>query len=184
MKKRTQVKRDRERQSHLSWRVRSSRSTALPSHSCIIGELTLSVSPAFVTGVVGRVNVDALHLAGVGGQQRLQRLEVVGVDDEIVVQPHLVREAPVPLGHQSIILDGEMMILDERFAFEIECGQRVPVVARATATTGILKKKRREIRPRGILAGDREPRQRHERILTPSRQGAKFLTRIAQITAN
>jgi len=80
------------------------------------------VSPAFAAGVVGRVNVDALHPAGVGGQQRLQRLEVVAVDDEIVVQPHLVREAPVPLGHQFVILDREMIILDERFPFEIECG--------------------------------------------------------------
>ena len=101
------------------------------------------VSPAFAAGVVGRVNVDALHPAGVGGQQRLQRLEVVAMNDEIVVQPHLVREAPVPLGHQFVILDREMIILDERFAFEIECGHRVPVVARATATTGILKEEAR-----------------------------------------
>jgi hypothetical protein len=59
------------------------------------------------------------------------------VDDEIVVQPHLVRKAPVPLGHQFVILDREMIILDERFPFEIKCGHRVPVVARDTATTGI-----------------------------------------------
>ena len=97
------------------------------------------VSPSFVAGVVGWVNVDALHPAGVGGQQRLQRLEVVAVDDEIVVQPHLVREAPVPLRHQFVILDREMIILDERFPLEIECGHRVGVVARATATTGNLK---------------------------------------------
>ena len=69
----------------------------------------------------------------------LQRLEVVAVDDEIVVQPHLVREAPVPLRHQFVILDREMIILDERFPLEIECGHRVGVVARATATTGNLK---------------------------------------------
>jgi hypothetical protein len=42
-----------------------------------------------------------------------------------------------------VILDREMIILDERFAFEIECGHRVPVVARATATTGILKEEAR-----------------------------------------
>jgi len=40
---------------------------------------------------------------------------------------------------QFEILDRKVVILDERFPFEIECGHRVGVVARATATTGNLK---------------------------------------------
>ena len=100
------------------------------------------VSPAFIAGVVRRVNVNTLHLAGVGGQQRLQRLEVVAVNDEIVVQPHLVREALVLLWHKFVLLDREMIILDERFPLEIECGHCVVVVARATATTGIFPNRR------------------------------------------
>ena len=34
-------------QSHLSWRVRSSLSTTLPSHSCIMGLFTLSLYTHF-----------------------------------------------------------------------------------------------------------------------------------------
>ena len=41
------------------------------------------VSPAFVTGVVRRVNVDALDLAGVVRQQRLERHQIVALHDEV-----------------------------------------------------------------------------------------------------
>ena len=41
------------------------------------------VSPALVSRVVRRVNVDALHLAGVVGQQRLEGDEVVALHDEV-----------------------------------------------------------------------------------------------------
>ena len=61
------------------------------------------------------------------------------MNDEIVVQSHLVREALVLFRHKFVILDRKVVILDERFPFEIECGHRVGVVARATATTGNLK---------------------------------------------
>jgi hypothetical protein len=39
-----------------------------------------------------------------------------------------------------VILDREMIILDERFPFEIECGHVVAVVARATANHGTISK--------------------------------------------
>ena len=42
------------------------------------------VGPPLVARVVGRVDVDALHLAVVGRQQGLQGGEVVAVDDQVV----------------------------------------------------------------------------------------------------
>ena len=55
----------------------------------------------------------------------------VAVDDEVVVQPHLVREALVPFRHQFVMLDGQMIILNQGFAFEIERGHREKWFARA-----------------------------------------------------
>ena len=43
------------------------------------------VRPSLVARIIGRVNIDALDAAGVSREQRLQRVEVVAVDDEIVV---------------------------------------------------------------------------------------------------
>ena len=43
------------------------------------------VNPAFVAGVVGRVDVDALDAAGIAGQQGFEGVEVVAVDDEVSV---------------------------------------------------------------------------------------------------
>ena len=52
----------------------------------MIGLLTLSLyDPAFVARVVRRVDVDALHLPGVVRKQRLERNEVVALDDEVAV---------------------------------------------------------------------------------------------------
>ena len=45
------------------------------------------VSPALVPSVVRRVNVDAFDLAGVVGQQRLERDEVVALHDEVAALP-------------------------------------------------------------------------------------------------
>ena len=44
------------------------------------------VDPALVAGVVGRVDVDAIHAPGVAREQRLQRVQVVAVDNQIVVK--------------------------------------------------------------------------------------------------
>ncbi len=60
-------------------RLRSCLSASTPKPETI-------VNPAFVTGVVGRVDVDALHLAVISGEPRLERLQVVALDDEVVVQ--------------------------------------------------------------------------------------------------
>ena len=44
-------------------------------------------------GVVGGIDVDALHLASVERQQRLQRLQVVAVDEQVVARP--IRQRPI-----------------------------------------------------------------------------------------
>lgn len=43
------------------------------------------VDPAFVARVIGRVDINALDLAGVLRQQRFERMQVVAVNDEILV---------------------------------------------------------------------------------------------------
>ncbi len=53
------------------------------------------VDPAIDAGVVRRVDVQALHLARVLGQQRFQREQVVALDDEIAAGGVAARE----LGH-------------------------------------------------------------------------------------
>ena len=88
-------------QSHLSWRE-SLRFVAdgFAEPLSIRGLDVVVVDPAFVAGVVGRVDVDALDLAGVVRQQRLERVEVVAVDDEVVVERGLLR-----LGGQALSSD-------------------------------------------------------------------------------
>jgi hypothetical protein len=44
------------------------------------------VTPTFVAGVIGRVNVDAVHLAGIHRQQRLERVQIVPVNNQVVFQ--------------------------------------------------------------------------------------------------
>jgi hypothetical protein len=53
------------------------------------------VSPALVAGVVRRIDVDALHLAGVVRQERFERNEVIALHDEISV----TRLAAGEIGH-------------------------------------------------------------------------------------
>ena len=75
-------------QSHLSWRSRSSPSTGLfaLTHSRISGLFALSLyTQPSLPVLYGRVDVDALDLACVAGEQGLERVEVVAVDDQVVV---------------------------------------------------------------------------------------------------
>ena len=48
------------------------------------------VDPAFVAGVVGRIDVDALDPAGVRRQQRLEGQQVVAFDDQVAVEARLL----------------------------------------------------------------------------------------------
>ena len=78
------------------------------------------IDPVFVTGVVGRVDVDALDFPGIGGQQGLEGDEVVAVDDEVVVEGEFSGEALLFAGDELVVLDGKVVVLDEGFAFEVE----------------------------------------------------------------
>jgi hypothetical protein len=90
-----------------------------------MGELTfVVVGPALVAGVVGRINVDALHLAGVGGQEGLEGAEVVAVDDDVVVQAGGLARALGLDRRQLMERHHEVVVLDEGFAFEGEGGHR------------------------------------------------------------
>ena len=77
------------------------------------------VGPFFVAGVVWRINVYALDFPGIEWKQRLEGLQVVSVDDEIVMKTDLVRKALILFRNQLMILDKQMMVLNERFAFKL-----------------------------------------------------------------
>ena len=87
------------------------------------------VAPAFVPGVVRRVDVDAVHLARVHRQQRLQSVQVVAVNDEIVVERRLL-----PLGRQRLLRihdqlakrHRQMMRVNERLPFELQRWHSTP----------------------------------------------------------
>lgn len=73
-------------QSHLSWRERSSDSlpTTCPQPFFDFGGVhVVVVYPAFIAGIVGRVNVDARDFAFVFGQKRLESFEIIAVNDFI-----------------------------------------------------------------------------------------------------
>ena len=78
------------------------------------------VNPAFVAGVVRRVNVDALHLPGVVRQQRLERDQIVALHNEIA----RARLAHGKLRHvaQQMERNGVVMIHNGFFSDPIEGG--------------------------------------------------------------
>lgn len=77
------------------------------------------VNPGFVAGVVGRVDVDALHLSMIGGQQSLERLEVVPLDDEIVVQARALAQPTRLHRIQLAEWHDQMVILHQWLAFKL-----------------------------------------------------------------
>jgi len=48
------------------------------------GANVIIIAPALVTGVVGRIDEDAIHFTGMGCQQGFQSLQIVAVDNQIV----------------------------------------------------------------------------------------------------
>lgn len=75
------------------------------------------VAPAFVAGVVGRVDEDAVHLARVERQERLQRVQIVAVNDEIAVERNGA-DAFGFVGHKRTEGHRKMVVVDELFALE------------------------------------------------------------------
>ena len=83
------------------------------------------VNPALVAGVVRRVNVDALDAPGMRRQQRLQRQEIIALDDQVSVQRRLLafaqdREFGIKI--ECVMRYGVVIRLHRRFAFELQCG--------------------------------------------------------------
>lgn len=70
------------------------------------------VHPALVAGVIGRVDVDALHLPCVFGEQGLEGVEVVALDDEVPGVP-AVGERRIRLqqaeGHLLVMADDRVL---------------------------------------------------------------------------
>ena len=86
-----------------------------------LGEVVV-VDPAFVAGVVGRVDVDALDLAGVGGEEGLEGEEVVAFDDEVAIEAGLFalwQERQLGVELQAVMGHGVVVGLDDRLAFEL-----------------------------------------------------------------
>jgi len=65
------------------------------------------IDPALVARVVRRINVDALDLPLVSGQQGLERLQVVAPDDHVLAAPGVVCISLLqhPVGHLQVVVD-------------------------------------------------------------------------------
>jgi hypothetical protein len=92
------------------------------------------VDPTFVAGVVGWVDIYALHLAVIVGQQGFERLQIIAMDHQVIVQTHLVGEAFRLQRLQFVVRHEQMKILHQRFAFEIY-GWHAPIIAPPMPTT-------------------------------------------------
>ena len=78
------------------------------------------VGPALVAGVVGRVDVDALDLAVIRRQQRLQGGQVVALDDQVVVQARLPAQPPGPDRLHLVERNRQMVVLHEHPSLELQ----------------------------------------------------------------
>lgn len=86
------------------------------------------VDPLLVAGVVGRVDIDALDLAGVGREQGFERQQVVPLDDQIAVQRRrlaLVEHRELRVELEGVVRDRVVVGLDGRLAFEVQGGHGV-----------------------------------------------------------
>ena len=83
------------------------------------------VAPAFVAGVVGRVNEDTVHLARILGQERLERVQIVPVHDQVAVKGNRT-DSPACIGHQRAERHREVVVVDKFLALEIYLGHARP----------------------------------------------------------
>ncbi|OIQ67032.1 hypothetical protein GALL_513940 [mine drainage metagenome] len=79
------------------------------------------VAPAFVAGVVGRVNEHQIHRTGVARQQGFQSVQVVAVDDEVAAQV-LRANAFAFVGQQRAVRHRQVVVVNVLFAFEDDFG--------------------------------------------------------------
>ncbi|MFZ1830137.1 MAG: hypothetical protein WAW42_15545 [Candidatus Competibacteraceae bacterium] len=63
-----------------------------------------------VAGIVRRVDVDALDLAGVGHAQKAQSVEIVAFDDEIAKRRYATGQVRIEIQRHEILVDGFFML--------------------------------------------------------------------------
>src|SRR3569832_2326866 len=99
------------------------------------------IGPVFVSRVVGRIDVDALHLTGVVRQDRLEGNEVIPLDDEVP----FAGLAAGKLGYifQQMKRDLPVVVYHRLFAYPVERRHNKAI----SSASSILKRKC----PRGIL---------------------------------
>lgn len=77
------------------------------------------VAPPFVPRVVGRIDENAVNLARMGRQQRLKRVQIVALDDQVAIQPRRTN-ALVRMRHQRAVWHGQVMVVDKFLALEMQ----------------------------------------------------------------
>lgn len=72
-----------------------------------------------LAGIVRRVNVDALHLPGIAGQQSLESVQVIALDNKIsasgIAARKLRHRLQKPVRHILMMLD------DSFFSYPVQC---------------------------------------------------------------
>ena len=77
------------------------------------------VAPAFVADVVGWVNEDAVHLAGVERKESLEGVEIVPVDDQVAIERWLA-DSLLGIHDQGPERDRQVVVVDEFLALEAQ----------------------------------------------------------------
>ena len=80
------------------------------AHPVVALDVVVVVLPVLRAGVVRRVDVDGVDLAAMGKQQRLQRVEVLGIDNS--VERPVAAELDLAGGHEPRI-DGVSELCDD-----------------------------------------------------------------------
>jgi hypothetical protein len=76
-------------------------------------------NPLLILGVIRGINTDTFDPSGIHGKQRLEGLQVIPMDNEIVMEADLVSQTLVLFWNQLMVLDKQMMVLNERFTFKL-----------------------------------------------------------------
>jgi hypothetical protein len=71
------------------------------------------VNPALVSGVVGRVDIDALHLSGIVGEQGLQGLQIVTFNQKVpgigIPGGKLIVAVKKAIGYLSVVVENRFL---------------------------------------------------------------------------
>ena len=94
------------------------------------------IRPALIAGVIRRVDKDAVHLARIARQQRLERVQIVALDDQIAVQidrPY----AFVGMRLKRAERHAQMVVVDKFLALEGQFRHAPVLPNRATIKTSM-----------------------------------------------